>query len=169
MDSFSIMQNSIKAARILLIVFLMAGIIFAAEGPSGDDPPLHEIDPEDFDPAGDAKRSKPAGDSGGGLGRGGGGSGDENLTSAMRDLCSSAQSLLALGAMLLIVAAAAVYALGQIVGAETRARASVWATAMLTGAVIGVIIYLIVPGLIATMMGGDLATAGDPCQGITES
>jgi hypothetical protein len=87
---------------------------------------------------------------------------DSELIQAMADLCETAQSLLALGAMLLIVAAAAVYAIGQIVGAETRARASVWATAMLTGAVIGVIIYLIVPGLISTIMGqGELT--GEAC------
>jgi hypothetical protein len=57
--------------------------------------------------------------------------------------------------MLLIILAAAVYAIGQIVGAETRARASVWATAMITGALIGIVIYLVVPGLIKLMLPTD--------------
>ncbi len=119
MDSFSIMQNTFKASRILLILMLLVGLGFAAAG---------------------------------------------NLLTAMQELCSTATNLLALGAMLLIVAAAAVYAIGQIVGAETRARASVWATAMLTGAIIGIIIYLIIPGLITTMMPGNVGLSDeDPC------
>lgn len=55
------------------------------------------------------------------------------------------------------------------VGAETRARAAVWATAMLTGAVIGIIIYLISPAIIrafigsGTRVGSGLGTGSDPC------
>ncbi len=75
-----------------------------------------------------------------------------NITSAMNSLCATAQMFLSVGAMLLVVLAAAVYAIGQILGAETRARASVWATAMITGALIGIVIYLIVPALLNMMM-----------------
>jgi len=85
-----------------------------------------------------------------------------NLTNAMTQLCNDARMLLGIGAMLLVILAAAVYAIGQIVGAETRARASVWATAMLTGAVIGMVIYMLVPPLIGVVMGGTV-TQGDPC------
>jgi hypothetical protein len=81
------------------------------------------------------------------------------ITSAMLNLCTTAKTFLSVGAMLLIVLAAAVYAIGQILGAETRARASVWATAMITGAVIGIVIYLIVPALIGTMMSGSGASS----------
>ncbi|MFH1447725.1 MAG: hypothetical protein ABIG39_02580, partial [Candidatus Micrarchaeota archaeon] len=38
------------------------------------------------------------------------------------------------------ILAGGIYAIGQVLGAETRARASVWATAMLVGGVIGLII-----------------------------
>ena len=78
------------------------------------------------------------------------------ITSAMMNLCSTAKTFLSVGAMLLIVLAAAIYAIGQILGAETRARASVWATAMITGAIIGIVIYLVVPALIGTMMGSSV-------------
>ena len=49
-------------------------------------------------------------------------------------------------------------------GAETRARATVWATAMLTGAIIGAILYVVVPWLIAKII-GDTATydPSKPC------
>ncbi|MFH2100554.1 MAG: hypothetical protein ABII71_00500 [Candidatus Micrarchaeota archaeon] len=89
-------------------------------------------------------------------------SGTENLEQAMEDLCNNARALLGIGAMLLVILAAAVYAIGQIVGAETRARASVWATAMLTGAVIGVIIYMLVPTIVATILGSD-SPGDNPC------
>ncbi len=52
---------------------------------------------------------------------------------------------------LLIVAAAVVYAGGQLLGAETRARATVWATSMFIGALIGVLIYVVVPYVLKAM------------------
>ena len=76
-------------------------------------------------------------------------SGDiSGIQSGLSALCSQAKSLLLIGTMLMVIMAAVVYSVGQILGAETRARASVWATAMMTGAIIGVIIYVIVPWLL---------------------
>ena len=48
--------------------------------------------------------------------------------------------------MLLI--AGIIYAAGQIMGAETRARANVWATALLTGGMIGLLIAAAAPYII---------------------
>ena len=56
-------------------------------------------------------------------------------------------------AMLMIVIAGVIYAAGQVMGAETRARANVWATAALTGALIGILIYAIAPGVLALIYG----------------
>ena len=90
-----------------------------------------------------------------------------NIKSGMRDLCRSAQTLLGGAALVLIVLAAIVYAIGQITGAETRARASVWATAMVVGALVGIAIYLIVPSVIKALLptgsAGASFAAGDPC------
>ena len=93
-----------------------------------------------------------------------------NVSNAMKDLCYTARNFLGISAMLLVVLAGAVYAIGQVLGAETRAKAAVWATAMLTGAVIGIIIYLIVPTIIHSLFpndssGGRTVTldASDPC------
>jgi len=63
-----------------------------------------------------------------------------------------------LGAVIfvLIVLAAVVYAAGQVMGAETRARASVWATSMIVGAIIGIIIYVLVPPILDAMTGIDV-------------
>ncbi len=163
MDIFSTMQESCKLTKYFLIVLIISGILIGLGFSKPADP--SEVPPgaEPLGGGGPSGSSTISGSSGSSA------SDDEGLEASMRGLCSSARSLLALGAMLLVVAAAAVYAIGQIVGAETRARASVWATAMLTGAVIGIIIYLIVPGLIATMMGGNLTNPDNPCEGITTS
>lgn len=69
----------------------------------------------------------------------------QNLQNALGKLCEMAKSFLGVAALVLVVLAGTVYAIGQVLGAETRARAAVWATAMLTGAVIGAIIYLVMP------------------------
>ena len=70
---------------------------------------------------------------------------------AVNNLCLDAKSLLPVVAMLMIVIAGVIYAAGQIMGAETRARANVWATAALTGALIGILIYAIAPSVLTTI------------------
>ena len=67
------------------------------------------------------------------------------VNSAMKDLCTSLRELLPVAAMLMIMVAGVIYASGQIMGAETRARANVWATAALTGALIAILIVVIAP------------------------
>ncbi len=84
-----------------------------------------------------------------------------NLASALNILCNNARTFLGATAMILVVLAGATYAVGQVLGAETRARAAVWATAMLTGAVIGIVIYIIMPPIINALMGSE--GSGDVC------
>ena len=62
-------------------------------------------------------------------------------------------SVLPIVSMLMIIGAGVVYAAGQIMGAETRARASQWATAMLIGAVIGILIVTVAPTVLGAMYG----------------
>ncbi|MEM2908688.1 MAG: hypothetical protein QW171_00850 [Candidatus Bilamarchaeaceae archaeon] len=85
------------------------------------------------------------------------------IISAMQGLCRLVQSFLGIAAVLLVVLAGVTYAIGQMMGAETRARAAVWATSMLTGAVIGIVIYLIAPYVIALLMGKTPPSISDPC------
>jgi hypothetical protein len=80
-----------------------------------------------------------------------------NLPTAAEDLCSSLKGLLPVVAMLMIVIAGVIYAAGQMMGAETRARANVWATAALTGALIAVLIYAIAPAILASVYNGGAA------------
>ena len=81
-------------------------------------------------------------------------SGFNNLSAALSSLCSGIKSLIPIVAFLLIVAAGVVYAAGQMLGAETRARASVWATAMLVGALIGLLIVIVTPAVLNALYSG---------------
>lgn len=76
-----------------------------------------------------------------------------NLTEALTCLCTALYEYVSIVAFMMIVLSSIVYALGQLFGAETRARANVWATSMLTGAIIGVILIVIVPGFLASVLG----------------
>ena len=90
----------------------------------------------------------------------------QGLTKALTQLCTISQQFLGLTVMVLIVLAGTIYAIGQILGAETRARAAVWATAMLTGAVIGVLIYILTPYIVKTLLEGQTGitiTPANPC------
>lgn len=87
------------------------------------------------------------------------------IQSSLSDLCEASRVFLGGAIMIMILLAGATYALGQVLGAETRARASVWATAMMTGAIMGAIIYLLTPILInALLSGGSLSIdPANPC------
>jgi hypothetical protein len=88
---------------------------------------------------------------------------ESSLKSGLKTLCQASQMFLGATAMILVVLAGTTYAIGQMLGAETRARASVWATAMLTGAVIGIVIYVVAPMIIIAMVPGASLKASDPC------
>jgi len=66
-----------------------------------------------------------------------------SLQNAISQLCISLKSMLPVVAMMMLVLAGVIYAAGQILGAETRARANVWATACLTGALISILIVIV--------------------------
>ncbi len=83
-------------------------------------------------------------------------SGTTNITNALNKLCNDVVSVLGVVALMLILLAAVVYGAGQVMGAETRARASVWATSMIVGAVISLVIYLLLPHVIAALMGTNI-------------
>ena len=75
-------------------------------------------------------------------------SGVSALSGALGSLCSGLTSMLPVAAMLMTVLAAVIYAAWQMMGAETRARANVWATACLTGALIAILIAVVAPSVL---------------------
>lgn len=82
-----------------------------------------------------------------------------SLQNALSSLCLQVKSLLPVAAMLMLIIGGVIYALGQMLGAETRARANVWATACLTGALIA-ILMVVVAQPVLQMVYGDQGTIG---------
>ena len=79
------------------------------------------------------------------------------LKPAITNLCVALTSLLPVVAMLMVIVAGVIYASGQIMGAETRARANVWATAALTGALIALLIWAVAPGVLGAIVNRNIA------------
>jgi hypothetical protein len=77
-----------------------------------------------------------------------------NMTLAIKDLCRGLRELLPVAAMMMIILAGVLYAAGQMMGAETRARSNVWATAALTGALIAILIVVIAPPVLDMIYSG---------------
>ena len=75
------------------------------------------------------------------------------LADSLSSLCKGIQDLIPTTAMMLVMFAAVIYASGQFFGAETRARANVWATSCITGAIIGIIISTIAPDILSQLAG----------------
>ena len=73
------------------------------------------------------------------------------LSTALSELCVSVNGLVPVAAMLMVLLASVIYAAGQMMGAETRARANVWATSCLTGAIVGILIATIAPQVLKIM------------------
>lgn len=82
-----------------------------------------------------------------------------DIQAGVCELQNVVNGLLAAIVFILVVLAAVVYAGSQMAGAETRARGSVWATSMLVGALLGIIIYAAVPIILGAMLNQDIRDA----------
>ena len=81
----------------------------------------------------------------------------ENALNALGDLfCTVLPTII----VAMIVLAAIVFAAGQMMGAETRARANVWATNILIGAGIGILVYVIAPWFLGLLYGNSSGWSG---------
>ncbi len=80
-----------------------------------------------------------------------------SVQDAVSQLCLNLKSLIPVVAMMMLVLGGVIYAAGQMMGAETRARANVWATACLTGALIAILIVVVAQPVLQTIY-GDLGT-----------
>jgi hypothetical protein len=76
--------------------------------------------------------------------------GEDFISETLGDLKKISESALVVLMITLVILSALVYALGQMAGTETRARASVWATGILAGALVSAVIYVVFFQLLAT-------------------
>lgn len=86
------------------------------------------------------------------------------LGEGLNRFCAGVKDMLPSAAMLMVVLGSVIYAAGQMMGAETRARANVWATAALTGAIVAILIATITPVFLKQIYGGDFFCIGPAIQ-----
>ncbi|MGB9635119.1 MAG: hypothetical protein ACPL0A_01450 [Candidatus Micrarchaeia archaeon] len=78
------------------------------------------------------------------------------LKGQLNAICKDLVTILPVVALVMIVLAGLVYAAGQAMGAEMRSRASVWATSLLVGAIIGLILAASAKGIVKAFAGAAL-------------
>jgi hypothetical protein len=81
----------------------------------------------------------------------------DELTKQLSSLCSDLKNMIPTLAMLLVISGAVIYASGQFFSAETRARANVWATSCITGAIIGLLISQLAPVILSAIVGQEIS------------
>ncbi|MBI5158504.1 hypothetical protein HY992_00100 [Candidatus Micrarchaeota archaeon] len=81
------------------------------------------------------------------------------IVTKLGEICKNFVAIVPIVALLMFIVAGAIYAAGQIMGAETRARANVWSTAMLVGGIIGLILAASAPYFITTFAKFALGTS----------
>ena len=96
----------------------------------------------------------------------GNGEGLDRVGIAAGCMCYQLMQVLPVVSMLMIIGAGVVYAAGQMMGAETRARANTWATAMLLGAVIGILIVVVAPDVLGILYGESMKDACNLTSGL---
>ena len=84
---------------------------------------------------------------------------DTTIRASICEIVKLVKNIMGAVMLILIVMAAIIYAAGQVLGAETRARANVWATSMFVGAIVGGLIYILLPVFLNEMLGQDIANA----------
>ena len=75
------------------------------------------------------------------------------LEDALQSLCITLYSLIGSLSMVMVMMSSIVYTGGQMFGAEMRARSHVWSQSLLSGAIIGILMVLIIPSLLGVMLG----------------
>ncbi len=78
----------------------------------------------------------------------------ENIKDAISMLCALFYGILPIGVLMSATLAGVIFALGHMSGAETRARANVWATNLLIGAITAGVVIVIAPAVVNTLLGG---------------
>ncbi len=83
----------------------------------------------------------------------------QTLSEQLSNIMTQIQSIVPIVALVMIVLAGLVYAAGQVMGAEMRSRANVWATSLLVGAIIGLVLAATAPGIVGLFSGAALLTS----------
>ena len=86
-----------------------------------------------------------------------------SLTTGFQNIYCTLMGILPPLAMVLVILAAVIYAAGQVGGAEFRANAGRWATALIVGAVLALVLVLLLPGILGAIDSGHAASYTISC------
>ncbi len=75
-----------------------------------------------------------------------------SIADALTMLCALFYQILPVGVLLVITLAGVIFAIGQTMGAETRARANVWATNLMIGGLIAGAVTILAPAVISYLI-----------------
>jgi hypothetical protein len=81
-----------------------------------------------------------------------------NLSQSLSSIQDQISSIIPVVALMMIVLAGLIYGIGQVMGAEMRGRAAVWAQALLIGAILGLVIAAMAGPLVGLFSGAALIT-----------
>ncbi|MEM4367308.1 MAG: hypothetical protein QW035_04240 [Candidatus Anstonellales archaeon] len=90
-----------------------------------------------------------------------------NINKAMCSIVNTVKAVIPSIVFLLVIAAALVYGVGQLLSAEMRSRASVWASSMIVGAIIAILILILVPPIMDALLAGTGITVSTACNNTT--
>jgi uncharacterized membrane protein len=80
------------------------------------------------------------------------------LGSSLSNIKMQIEAIIPVVALMMIVLAGLIYGIGQVMGAEMRGRAAVWAQALLIGAILGLLIAAMAQPLVDLFSGAALIT-----------
>ena len=80
-----------------------------------------------------------------------------SLANSVSAFCAGISGILPIAAVLAVFASAVIYIIGQFTGAETRARAVVWATTLFIGALIAILVQVVTPTILSGIYGTQIS------------
>mgnify|MGYP001252288652 CR=1 FL=1 len=80
------------------------------------------------------------------------------LSASLNSIKTQINTIIPVVAVMMIVLAGLIYGIGQVMGAEVRGKAAVWAQALLIGAILGLLIAALADPLVGLFSGAALVT-----------
>ena len=94
----------------------------------------------------------------------------QQISDSLRMVCSLLYTLLPIAVITGVTLSGVIFAIGQTLGAETRARANVWATQLLTGSLIAGVVTVLAPEVLSILMGGeDISKACESANAVNQT
>ncbi len=78
----------------------------------------------------------------------------QNLSSTLQGFCTFLYDIIGLVAFIMILLSSIVYSISNVLPADPRAKATVYAQNLFVGAILGIILLVLIPEILGAMIGG---------------